>query len=181
MLTMLLGGLWHGASWTFVVWGGLHGFYLMIERFFKDRAISNTGMSPVIGAPEPVLVKASLAPAIMANKTVKNFFLALLTFFLINVTWVFFRSATFTQSWEMLKSMFGQTNDGVALLSTLAIIKIGVIITLMVVVHWLMRDTRLLIVASKLPWWLTAIIWSVIVLLIIISQESSSSFIYFQF
>ena len=32
MITMLLGGLWHGASWTFVVWGGLHGFYLAVER-----------------------------------------------------------------------------------------------------------------------------------------------------
>lgn len=37
-LTMLLGGLWHGASWTFVVWGGLHGFGLAITRFFQRRA-----------------------------------------------------------------------------------------------------------------------------------------------
>jgi D-alanyl-lipoteichoic acid acyltransferase DltB (MBOAT superfamily) len=33
MITMLLGGLWHGASWTFVAWGGLHGAYLAIERW----------------------------------------------------------------------------------------------------------------------------------------------------
>ena len=32
MLTMLLGGLWHGAGWTFVVWGGLHGIYLVINH-----------------------------------------------------------------------------------------------------------------------------------------------------
>ncbi len=34
MLTMLLGGLWHGANWTFVVWGGIHGAGLAVERFF---------------------------------------------------------------------------------------------------------------------------------------------------
>lgn len=182
MLTMLLGGLWHGANWTFVVWGGLHGFYLWVEKFFKDRAVRNSGMTMVkTGGAEPVMVKASMIPDIVPNKTVKNFFLALLTFFLINVTWVFFRSSTFTQSWDLLKSMFGQGNGGAALLTTLAIIKVGVIITCMVIAHWLMRNTRVLNVAAKLPWWLTAIIWSVIVLLIIISQESSSSFIYFQF
>src|SRR5437016_12464491 len=40
MITMLLGGLWHGASWTFVVWGGLHGIYLALNhawRFLRDR------------------------------------------------------------------------------------------------------------------------------------------------
>jgi alginate O-acetyltransferase complex protein AlgI len=37
MLTMLLGGLWHGAAWTFVIWGGLHGIYLMAERFLTGR------------------------------------------------------------------------------------------------------------------------------------------------
>ena len=37
MGTMLLGGLWHGASWTFVVWGGLHGVYLAVERTLRAR------------------------------------------------------------------------------------------------------------------------------------------------
>jgi alginate O-acetyltransferase complex protein AlgI len=182
MLTMLLGGLWHGANWTFVVWGGLHGFYLWVEKFFKDRKASkHEGVTDITGDAVPVMVKASMAPGILGNKTVKNFLLALLTFFLINVTWVFFRSSTFTQSWQLLKSMFGQANDGAALLSTLALIKVGVIITCMVIAHWLMRNTRVLNVVAKLPWWLTGIIWAVILLLIIISQESSSSFIYFQF
>jgi alginate O-acetyltransferase complex protein AlgI len=37
MTTMLLGGLWHGASWTFIVWGGLHGIYLVLERVVASR------------------------------------------------------------------------------------------------------------------------------------------------
>ena len=37
MITMLLGGLWHGASWNFVIWGGLHGFYLVVQHLFPWR------------------------------------------------------------------------------------------------------------------------------------------------
>ena len=43
MLTMLLGGLWHGASWTFVVWGGLHGVYLALERIYFKKRLSIAG------------------------------------------------------------------------------------------------------------------------------------------
>jgi D-alanyl-lipoteichoic acid acyltransferase DltB (MBOAT superfamily) len=39
MATMLLGGLWHGAGWTFVVWGGLHGLYLVINHASRVRQI----------------------------------------------------------------------------------------------------------------------------------------------
>ena len=37
MLTMLLGGLWHGAAWTFVVWGALHGLYLLVNHAWNAR------------------------------------------------------------------------------------------------------------------------------------------------
>jgi D-alanyl-lipoteichoic acid acyltransferase DltB (MBOAT superfamily) len=179
MITMLLGGLWHGANWTFVVWGALHGFYLWVEKFILD-----------ISKPKPVTHVAT-APAELAavgtpmeahkSKTLKNFLLALFTFFLVNVTWVFFRSPDFESAWRLLTSMFSSVPGGAMLLSTLSMIKITVIIIGVVIFHWLMRDTRVLIVASKMPWWLLGIIWSVIVLLLILSQESSSAFIYFQF
>jgi hypothetical protein len=51
----------------------------------------------------------------------------------------------------------------------------------MVIVHWLMRDTRVLDVVRKMHWGALGFIWAVLILLIIWSQESSSSFIYFQF
>jgi alginate O-acetyltransferase complex protein AlgI len=177
MITMLLGGLWHGANWTFVVWGGLHGFYLWVEKFFKDIKEKR---SPVL-VPVPVVEKASLAPAFLSGKKMTAFLYALLTFFLINVTWVFFRSASFDQAWSLLGSMFGYTKGGAVLLTTLAMIKVGVIVTLMVIAHWFMRNTNVITVVHKAPWWLVGTIWAVIILLIIWSQESSSSFIYFQF
>ena len=176
MITMLLGGLWHGANWTFVVWGALHGFYLWIEKFIKD----------VRKVPLPLAVtaegiKEGHGTDLIRSKTFANFMLAMVTFFFINVTWVFFRAPDFTSAWRMLTSMFSPVKDGAVLLTTLSIIKVSVIIVLMVSFHWIMRNTRVLNVAEKIPWWLLGMIWSVLLLLLIWSQESSSSFIYFQF
>ena len=107
--------------------------------------------------------------------------LALFTFFLINVTWVFFRAADFTSAWRILSAMFYNIPKADQLLTSMSIIKISVIIFFVVIFHWLMRDTKVLVVAEKLPWWLLGLIWSALLLLLILSQESGSSFIYFQF
>jgi alginate O-acetyltransferase complex protein AlgI len=162
MLTMLIGGLWHGASWTFVVWGGLHGLYLCVEKLVDDRTGKITALS------------------LSAKKTFAGLLYALFTFFLVNITWVFFRATSFTSAWDIFKSMFGM-NNGEPLLTTLSIVKVTVVIILMLVFHWLMRNSKVLDVAAKMPWWLLAIVWSVLLLLLIWSQESSGSFIYFQF
>lgn len=162
MLTMLIGGLWHGANWTFVVWGGLHGFYLWVEKFVDDKTGRISAMTS------------------SAQKTITGFLYALFTFFLVNITWVFFRANTFTKAADIFKSMFG-LQHGEPLLTTLAIIKVAVIVTAMLIVHWLMRTTKVLEVAYKIPWWLLGIVWTAMLLLLIWSQESSSSFIYFQF
>ncbi len=162
MLTMLIGGLWHGANWTFVVWGGLHGFYLWVEKFIDDKTGKITA-----------LVSSH-------KKTIAGFIYALFTFFLINITWVFFRANTFTKAGDILKSMFGM-QKGEPLLSTLSIIKVAVIIPVMLLFHWIMRNSKVLDTAYKIPWWLLGIVWAVLLLLLIWSQESSSSFIYFQF
>ncbi len=158
MITMLLGGLWHGANWTFVAWGGLHGFYLWVEKAILDTRKETS--------------KPSFVP---------KFLLAMATFFLVNVTWVFFRAGTFTQAGSILQSMFGMMPKGGAVLTTLAIWKVGVIVVGMVVAQWLMRNRLVLQVIPKLSWWAFGSIWAVMLLLLIWSQESGSSFIYFQF
>lgn len=158
MITMLLGGLWHGANWTFVAWGGLHGFYLWVEKAILDARNETS--------------KPSFIP---------KFILAMATFFLVNVTWVFFRAGTFAQAGSILQSMFGMMPNGNAILTTLAIWKVGLIVLGMVLAQWLMRNRLVLQVISKLSWWAFGSIWAVILLLLIWSQESGSSFIYFQF
>ncbi len=163
MMTMLLGGLWHGANWTFVVWGGLHGLYLWVERFFRDR---RAAQNPDNVAESPVW---------------RGFLYAMLTFLLVNITWVFFRSGTFTQAWQLLGAMSGLALGGGAVLTSLALLKVGIIIPAMLIAHWLMRNTKVLDVAHRMSWWALGIVWSAMLLLLIWVQESGSSFIYFQF
>jgi D-alanyl-lipoteichoic acid acyltransferase DltB (MBOAT superfamily) len=179
MITMLLGGLWHGANWTFVVWGALHGFYLWIEKIIQEsRRIKQ---QPVL-ATEAVIIQSGFGvPLVFKKNGYSGFLLALCTFFLVNVTWVFFRSPDFTSAWRLLTSMFSRVPEGAVLLSSLSIIKISIIIIAMVAFHWTMRNTRVLTVAEKMPWWLLGLVWSAMLILLILSQESSSSFIYFQF
>ncbi|HTQ55594.1 MAG TPA: MBOAT family O-acyltransferase [Bryobacteraceae bacterium] len=83
MLTMLLGGLWHGASWNFVIWGGFHGALLSLERAFRgNRRVSERW--------------DWLYP-----------FQAAGTFALVTVSWVFFRAADLPQSLAIVRQMFG--------------------------------------------------------------------------
>ncbi len=159
MTTMLLGGLWHGASWAFVVWGGLHGLYLAAERWLKARF----GGNPVWGRlPAQVL-------------------LALVTYFLVNITWVFFRAPDFATAWRMIVTMLTFVTDGEKVLPTVHIVEAVVTISVMLAIHWRMRERNLEEVVSQLPAWLTGIIWGVMLMLIIITQGGSDAFIYFQF
>jgi D-alanyl-lipoteichoic acid acyltransferase DltB (MBOAT superfamily) len=81
-ITMLLGGLWHGASWNFVIWGGYHGALLSVERLFRgDRPLRDDW--------------DWLYPA-----------KAILTFGLVMISWVFFRAADLPQSLQVLGQMF---------------------------------------------------------------------------
>lgn len=181
MTTMLLGGLWHGASWTFVVWGGLHGTYLCVERLFRPKKALISELPVPEAVPIPATVTSSLAPPILRSKTLNRFFLALLTYFLVNITWVFFRAQDFSTAWRLLSSMFGNVNGGAAVLTTIGMIKVTVVVTGMVASHWFLRNTTVVQVAQKTKWWIVGIIWALMLLALILSQESSSSFIYFQF
>ena len=163
MITMLLGGLWHGASWTFVVWGGLHGVYLAVERFVTET----------FGKTERM--------ARLARTTLFQVGLALLTYFLINVTWVFFRAQDFPSAWSMMRSMLGLTRDGLVVLPTVNVVETVVVIGAMLVVHWRMRNRSLHEVVSKTPWWVVGIVWGLMLFAIVAAQGSGSAFIYFQF
>ena len=160
MVTMLLGGLWHGAAWTFVVWGGLHGFYLGVERFIRER----------------------WGDAKVASTAGFRFFLALLTYFLVNLTWVFFRAQSFPQAWSLTKAMLGFGAEGsVLVLSTYLVTTVIVVTVGMLAVHWYMRSRRLEEVVARSPWWLTGLVWAGMIFLIVITQGSGDAFIYFQF
>jgi alginate O-acetyltransferase complex protein AlgI len=85
MLTMLLGGLWHGASWNFVIWGGYHGALLSLERMVRGNrpeTASRRWLYPLQAA---------------------------LTFVLVLISWVFFRAVDLTDSFRVIQEMFTGT------------------------------------------------------------------------
>jgi D-alanyl-lipoteichoic acid acyltransferase DltB (MBOAT superfamily) len=86
MLTMLLGGLWHGASWTFVAWGALHGAYLILQRL----------IAPLYQR----IIRALHVPAIASAG-----FLVLLVFHLTCFGWIFFRASSFANAWQVLRGI----------------------------------------------------------------------------
>ena len=157
MTTMLLGGLWHGASWTFVVWGGLHGLYLSAERMLRSRFATYR--------PGPWMLVL----------------FALLTYALINITWVFFRAHSFEKAWQVLAGMFGAHGSAEPILATSNLFFVIVIISGLVFSHWQMRERTLESVIARTPAILLAGVWALMGFAIVIAQGAGNAFIYFQF
>ena len=93
MITMLLGGLWHGAGWTFVLWGGLHGLYLLINHAWRALA--------------PPLRLAHSPPS-----RIWKVLSVALTFLAVAVAWVLFRATTLEGALQILRGMAGLNGEG---------------------------------------------------------------------
>ncbi len=158
MLTMLLGGLWHGAAWTFVVWGALHGAFLIAERWLRaalgDRLASG-----------PWLTFAQCGA----------------TYVGVCVAWVFFRAPSLEVAWAMLRSMIGLSEHSVPVLTGerawLPITIVGALIG----THTLLRRTTLESVVDGSPGWLRGLGLGALVLGVVLLSGEDRAFIYFQF
>ena len=89
LITMLLGGLWHGANWTFIVWGVLHGIYLMINHAWLAVAARSPALTRFRGSRSGAV------------------FGVILTFLAVVVAWVFFRAPSFAGAFNLLAGMAG--------------------------------------------------------------------------
>jgi len=159
MLTMFLGGLWHGASWTFVAWGLLHGLYLVIEHMLHY----------VFGSPS------------WTKKRPVQFILAMSTFILVSIAWIFFRAGNFDFAGMMMLSLFGFIKGGAVVLATLEIAKVGVAVAGLLSAHWILRNSSLEKAMQRMPAALTVIIWVVMGFAVLLTQGGGNAFIYFQF
>ncbi len=158
MLTMLLGGLWHGASWTFVVWGGIHGIFLCLERGLKNIAgswavWSGPGLRIVLGG---------------------------LTYLGVCFAWVFFRSESLERSFEMIKAMTSMPSRPF-LLSPYQAGMILMITSTVVLIHAFMRRQTLKRIAVRTPAWLRVFALMAMVILMWTTSGEDRAFIYFQF
>jgi alginate O-acetyltransferase complex protein AlgI len=98
MLTMLLGGLWHGAAWTFVVWGGIHGLGLATERALGWRPTSSAA----------------------------RWFGRVVTFHVVCFAWIFFRADSFSRAGQVLERLFTAWGQSSPLVTTSVVLAIAV-------------------------------------------------------
>lgn len=154
MLTMLLGGLWHGAAWTFVVWGGLHGLALAVERRFMT----------VPRADSPVRRLDWMRIA--------------MTFVGVNLAWVFFRAETFGDAWSILTGIVTWTSGDQ--LADVAMVPILAAITLLIDLAGRAEPTTRRF-ASWSPVRQGLLLGLLVVGILLASGGQPSAFIYFQF
>ncbi len=157
MLTMLLGGLWHGANWTFVVWGGLHGLFLIAERALRHRY-------------------AGYRPGLLASLG-----LGVLTWLLVNLAWVFFRADSLDRARSLLRGLLGLNAEALPLLAGVHVLSVALIVAAIVGAHAGMRSRTLESVLARVPAAALATTWALMAFAIIIEQGDGDAFIYFQF
>jgi len=159
MVTMLMGGLWHGAGWTFVAWGALHGLYLAIERVLRNAV------------PDSKFWHRRPVAALLAA----------LTFLLVSITWVFFRAKSFGKAHLILTSIFGLAEQSASL--QLPGKRLVVLVVLLLLgAHWVLRNRSMESVTQRLPWWVRSLALAGMLVAILMSMSGEDrAFIYFQF
>jgi alginate O-acetyltransferase complex protein AlgI len=173
ILTMLLGGLWHGSHWTFVIWGGLHGLYLCIQHGWQ-YSLRNKYRQPT---------------------ALSNSINRIITFIAVMIAWCFFRAPDVASAFRVLAGMVG--NNGISMVTEIDALG-AVMLLLGAFVAFYMPNTNELflftgreqgtkltspsVVAAK---WTPNFLWGLTVgcifALCILSIERTSDFIYAQF
>lgn len=159
-MTMLVGGLWHGAAWKFVFWGAMHGVGLALHKAFR----------PLLSRlPDNRLVTA-------LSWT--------LTMVYVSLLWVFFRAESWTDSWLIIRNIF--TNFGADHIIPFIEVRYVWIIMMVIIIaaHAMPRRVydRLTLWFVDAPWAVRLIVFIIVVQLVVqFMSEEVAPFIYFQF
>lgn len=155
MITMLLGGLWHGSSWNFIIWGGIHGVVLCLEKYiFKIFQTKNFGYVGMI-----------------------------FTFFITVLAWVFFRASSFDDSIMILSEIFSfnfgkpYIGDINIVITSLMMLTIGLLFDIFLKI----KNVSLEDLGNRLNTVKLVVSLTLIILLIVLFYSTSINFIYFQF
>ena len=152
MITMVLGGLWHGASWNFVVWGAVHGAGLALERAIGLHRLGGRAWAAV------------------AARTIA-------TFHLVCFAWIFFRAETFAASTTIV-ARIATCADG----ATVTLAPLFVLAALLAGQRWMQHDNHILRFLDAHPTlarWSVGI--AVVLLVSLLARQPSPDFLYFQF
>ena len=156
LITMLTSGLWHGANWTFVCWGGLHGLYLICNSYYYKF----TNKKPI-------------APKLLR---------IIVTFFFISFAWIFFRANSISEAFIIIKSIVTNhgplfKGEGIPSL-VLPVLMIGILLFKEIKDEY---HLRIALMHNSNPW-ISVLSSSVIITVILLCAEfNSGQFIYFQF
>jgi len=153
-ITMLIGGLWHGANWTFIIWGAVHGFYLLIHKKIKK--------GKKIGTQTLII------------KIIK----ILITYILVLFSWLFFRAESFDSAIMIIKKIF--TFEGILYTKIIIITSTYLFFSFFLdILEKKEMNLKLLNKARPFRWGVYAAIWTMV--LLYMYQGKPSPFVYFQF
>lgn len=163
ILTMLLGGLWHGASWNFVVWGGLHGVALAVHKFFRNLMHR---------------------PKNYRSTGFRKFFAVILTFHFVCLGWIFFRNTTFEASLTMIQQVFTAFHPELAGQLFAGYWEVFALMAVGYLLHWCPDSWQEACTKGmiQLPLIFQALILILLIFLVIqVKSSDIQPFIYFQF
>jgi alginate O-acetyltransferase complex protein AlgI len=153
LLTMLLGGLWHGAAWTFAIWGLLHGSWLALERWLEETGRQPAGLrNPWVGR--------------------------LVTFHVVCFGWVFFRASSVADAFDVLGRIVSGT--ATAALNPMVVVVVGAMLASQFVPTGAVRRVRAAFSRWALPAQAVALA-GVLVVVDVLGPQGVPPFIYFQF
>jgi alginate O-acetyltransferase complex protein AlgI len=200
MVTMILGGLWHGAAWTFVIWGTMHGSGLAFERWVRERAqqlrsgptvdlrddpdgVRGGGGSTRTADLTTTMVMVKPKPRIDAAilRHYPKAVLWLATFAFVCLAWVFFRAPDVGTALTVLSRLVVGWTTAATLLSP------AVVVALVVAFSTQLTPPRLwdrvAVQFSRLPYWAQGVLFGVFLIVIdtLVGQQGVAPFIYFQF
>lgn len=166
-LTMLVCGLWHGANWTFIVWGLLHAFYLVIAFLTKNIR-------------KKILRKAGLEKSIISSIFKTSF-----TFSLITLAWVFFKSESISAGYYFVSNIF----SGFSLVTVMKIFssryELIVVLSLLILlelIHFVQKKYGILnFINSRPAWQRWGFYYFFIFIILIFGRFDSATFIYANF
>ncbi len=173
-ITMLLGGLWHGASWNFIIWGAIHAVILVLHRFVVNRSrltyVSSFDRAVSSTTPHPFVKQFATAMK------------CLTLFGVICITWVFFRSGTFSQAVQILSQIVSL--DGLSpstLQNRIPLLKTCGLVAMFVSFELTSKLSLSTYVVTRMPvaraFYYASLLW----LIALVGTFSGTQFIYFQF
>jgi len=191
MLTMLLGGLWHGASWTFVIWGGIHGGGLAVERWMSERRARAAPSDDVDVGPTievaPAITRESTATLLVQRRTVlpANHSMTpvwvrrLVTFQVVCIAWVFFRAPDLSVALQVFERLVHWGPS--PLVSSSVLLAVGLGLALQYVPDRAWRTVH--VVFGSWPFWVQGLLLGGFLVLInaIVGEQGVAPFLYFRF